>query len=253
MSIWPNIWRHAQVKDGLSLADMRVMLDDNGLVLTDVDGFRDWTPPPRIGPDRFGPIRGGPSRQECFDVCAALGGTTIVVVHFSDPPIQFDRDIAAFAQLCDDAAAYGLRVALEFVAFSDVSDAGTAWRIAEGAGRANGGLVVDLWHHVHGAGHGDDALLRRIPPERIFTVQYADGPRQPAHSLIAETMFHRAMPGEGALDVLGFLRKLRAMGVHAPWGPELYQQSFEHRPPIEVACELAASARRLAAGLALDA
>ncbi len=253
MSIWPNIWRHAQAKDGLSLADMRMMLDDNGLALTDVDGCRDWTPPPRIEPDRLGPIRHGPSRQECFDVCAALGGATIAVAHFSDPPIEFDRDAAAFARLCDDAAAYGLRVGLEFVAFSDVSDAGAAWWIVEAAGRANGGLVIDLWHHAHGAGHGDDALLRQIPPERIFTVQYADGLLQPAHSLIEETMFHRAMPGEGELDVLGFLRTLRAMGVRAPWGPELYRRSFEPCPPIEVARQLADSARRLAAALALDA
>src|SRR3954469_3545310 len=65
---WPNVWRHAQRKDGLTLADMRDLLQDNGLVLTDVDACSDWATTPGV-------VRAGlptAPRAEFLDVCAAL-------------------------------------------------------------------------------------------------------------------------------------------------------------------------------------
>ncbi|WP_280508703.1 hypothetical protein [Nocardia flavorosea] len=108
VSCWPNVWRHARRKDGLDLAGMRMLLQDNGLVLTDCDGCREWvgsalgTAATAIDADR----------HEMFEVCSALGGTTITAVHDTGDGLDLDRDAAALARLCDDAAEHGLRVAL---------------------------------------------------------------------------------------------------------------------------------------------
>jgi len=236
MSIWPNIWRHAQRKDGLTTADMRMMLDDNGLTLTDVDAYRDWAPPPTKDSIEFGPISSGVPRLECLEVCQQLGGSTIIAVHLTDAPLDEDRDVEAFAQLCDDAREFGLRIALEFVAFSNVPDVATAMRIVEGAGRDNGGLCVDLWHHARST--YDDAALARIPADKVYTVQICDAPARPEHGLVEEAMYHRQWPGTGDLDITGFLRTLDDLGARASVGVEMYQPSFQDRDPSDVIREL---------------
>jgi len=245
ITIWPNIWRHARDKLGLSFADMRAMIRDHGLTLTDTDALREWVPPPRAHSAAFGPIKGGISREDFFAASVALGATTVIAVHITDVPLNLDRDTEGFARLCDDAAKHGLRIALEFVPFSNIPDLATALKIIDGAGRANGGLVVDNWHHMRSGGTFDD--LRPIPPERVFTVQLSDGPRLPVHSPVDEAMYHRILPGTGDFDVVGFLRVLGEIGVHCAVGPELYGAQFEAQAPLDVMKELIAAARRVLA------
>jgi sugar phosphate isomerase/epimerase len=124
-----------------------------------------------------------------------------------------------------------------------VPDVATAMQIVDGAGRANGGLVVDIWHHLRSG--RDDAALRAVPAEKVFTVQLSDGPAQAPDDIVAEAVYGRRLPGEGDFDVVGFLRLLGEIGVRASVGPELYHASFEQRDPVEVAKELAAATRRV--------
>jgi sugar phosphate isomerase/epimerase len=234
VTIWPNIWRHALRRDSLTLADMRAMLDGAGLTLTDVDACFDWVPASSApGP---GPMRQRVAREEFFDVCVALGGTTVVAVHQTDAGLDLHRDVAGFAALCDDAAARGLRVVLEFVPFSNVPDLNTAWQIIDEAARPNAGLVLDLGHYVRSG--RDDALLARIPPDRVYTVQLCDGPLAAPADLVHEAMYQRMMPGTGEFGVAAFVDQLHAMGVRASYGPELYQPSFDRRPASEIAVGL---------------
>lgn len=242
ITIWPNIWRHAMLKDGLSIADMRAMLDAHGLVLTDVDAYRDWGPPRTSESGVFGPMKRGFSLDECLDTLAALGGRTLVAVHLTDTPLNMDRDIAEFVRICDQAAERGLQVGIEFVPFSNIPDVATAWSIVESSGRPNAGLIVDLWHHIRGG--GDDAALARVAPDRIYTVQFSDGPAKPPDDLVQEAMFHRRWPGDGDFNLSGLLRLLHDRGASAAIGPELYQPSFADRKPTEVIRALAAAADR---------
>jgi sugar phosphate isomerase/epimerase len=112
----------------------------------------------------------------------------------------------------------------------------------EKSGRPNAGLIVDLWHHIRGG--GDDAALARVAPDRIYTVQFSDGPAKPPNDLAQEAMFHRCWPGEGDFNLTGLLRLLNAMGASAALGPELYQPSFADRNPAHVIQALAACADR---------
>lgn len=249
ITAWPNVWRHAMRKDGLSLTDMRSLLDDNGLALTDGDAIRDWVPASTAavsGP----PQKSSTSRQEFFDVVCALGGTTVVAVHITDAELNLDRDIEGFARLCDDAAAHDLRVALEFVGFSNIRDASTAMQIIDGSKRSNAGLVVDIGHHKRGG--GTDADLAKVPGEKVFTVQLLDGPTAAPADLSDEAVYHRQMPGAGEFDVPGFVRLLGTMGVRASVGAEVYNASFESRDPVDVARELMASLRTVLAAAGMD-
>ena len=240
ITIWPNIWRHAMTKDRLSIADMRAMLDAHGLVLTDVDAYRDWGPARSSESGVFGPMKRGFPLDECLDTLAALGGRTLVAVYLTDVPFNMDRDVSEFAQICDRAATRGLRVGIEFVPFSNIPDVATAWSIVQESGRPNAGLIVDLWHHARGG--RDDTALSRVAPDRIYTVQFSDAPARAPDDLVQEAMFQRLWPGEGDLDVTGFLRLLDSMGACAAIGPELNQPHFAERDPAEVIRALSASA-----------
>lgn len=242
ISLWPNVWRHACRREGLGLADLRSMLTDHDLTLTDVEICREWTgraPGPSGGPQA--------DREELFKVCVALGGTTITAVHDTADGVVLDRDATAFAQLCDDAADHGIRVALEFVPFSTVPDVGTAWSIVEAAGRPNGGLVIDVWHHVRSGASDED--LRQVPASRIFTVQLADGPRlPPGPDLAEEARTGRVAPGLGEMEVGRLVDLVAGMGVRATVGPELW---LRDGPGLEDrVADVRAATHRLVAGSA---
>jgi len=243
ITIWPNIWRHARRRDALTLSDMRAILDDAGLVLTDVDACFDWVPAAAAEGSLRGPMRRRIPRAEFFEVCVALGGSTVVAVHLTDAGLELGRDTEGFAALCDEAAEHGLRVALEFFPFSNVPDLATAWSIVSQANRPNGGLVLDIWHYVRSG--RDDDLLARIPAERVYTVQLSDGPAKAPDDLAAEAMYGRLLPGKGEFGVASFVSRLDRMGVRAPCGPELYSPSFDQRPVAAVMTDLYRSVQDL--------
>lgn len=139
----------------------------------------------------------------------------------------FDGSIAdaasRFGALCDRAADHGLVVGLEFLPFTNIYDAADARRIAEEADRPNGGVCVDIWHHVRGA--NDMSLIEAIPGELITGVQINDGPlRPPAESTLDykdDCLRNRLPPGDGEFDVAGMVALLRAKGVDIPWDLEV--------------------------------
>jgi sugar phosphate isomerase/epimerase len=242
ITIWPNVLRRALRKDGLSPADMRALLDDNGLVLAEIEGCVDWAP----GMEHLDNY--GIKRKDYLDLTAALGGRNVGAIFPLDATLDLARAANGFAELCDDAAARGLGVALEFVSFGAVADAATAWAIVEQAGRPSGGLVVDLFHHARGPAQGDNAMLRTLPASAIRTVQLCDLPKHATPPLREETMRHRLLPGEGELDVAGFVQTLREMGVDACFGIEVYRPDFEQRSTEDVMAILIHATKRALSG-----
>jgi sugar phosphate isomerase/epimerase len=222
LTLWPNMWRHALRRDGLTLKDVRDLLDEHGVTVTDVEMVADWRPS-IVG-------AGFPStgRVEAFEVARALGARTLDTAHAVSGELGLDRDAVAFAQLCDDAAEHGLRVALEFVPFTAVPDLGTALELLRRAGRPNAGLVIDLWHLAR-SGSAPGALAD-VPPELIYTVQLADGPASPHDDLIEDARSRRQLPGAGELRIAEGIATLRGMGVEVPIGPEVFVAEWADRP-----------------------
>jgi hypothetical protein len=104
--------------------------------------------------------------------------------------------------------------------------------------RTNGGLCLDCWHHFRGA--NDDGMLRAIPAERIFTVQFDDGPRQRVDpDYYTDCTRHREVPGDGDFDLTGFLRLVAGMGVRLPLSVEVMSTKLQDRTAGEITRRLA--------------
>jgi sugar phosphate isomerase/epimerase len=158
-----------------------------------------------------------------------------------------------FGEVCDRAADHGLLVALEFLPFTNVFDAATALEIVERAGRPNGGICVDVWHHERGARCTEQ--LRAIPPECVVGVQLDDGARIPVDTdYYTDCVANRLPPGEGEFDVVGFLALLSDIGADAPLAVEVLSDAVQTSTPTDVAVHLAHATRgvRQAAGYSVS-
>ena len=239
ISVWPLTYQRALSREGLDPTAMRAIVDDAGIRVTELDAVFDWTPLP----DGATPNPKEWDRHRFFEAAGVLGADTVVAAgRLGATTLDLDAAAESFAVLCDDAAEHGLRISIEFVAFSAIPDPATAWRIIEASRRDNSGLTVDICHLVRSG--GDEGALRHLPPERVFTVQLADGPAEAPADLFDEAQWHRREPGDGEFDISGFLSRLAADGVRARVGPELYLADWSERDPALVAADLMASTQR---------
>jgi sugar phosphate isomerase/epimerase len=154
--------------------------------------------------------------------------------------LDYDRRLMAqhFGELCDKAAAHGLRVALEFVPTGGVPGLAEAIEVIETAGRSNGGLMVDAWHVFRSNSSLD--LLASIPGDRIFSVQLNDAPARPEADL-TQGMMNRLLPGEGELDLKAFMQAIAATGTSAFLGIETFSKDLDQLP-TDVAAHRCAAA-----------
>jgi sugar phosphate isomerase/epimerase len=216
---------------GLTDASMRAVLADHGVGVPELEFLWGWA----AAPGEQLRVEGDGYEQLCYRMADAFASRVVNVgdIGMPDELAPLDDVTERFAGLCDRAAEHGLLVALEFLPWSGIPDVATAWRVVEGAGRANGGLLVDTWHHLRGA--ADDAALRAVPGDRVFVVQVSDAPADPEGPYMEDTMLRRRLPGEGALDLVGFLRTLEAMGVDCPISVELFNPEFQALPAADAA------------------
>ena len=222
--------------EGATDATLRAVLDAHGMRVVEIEALRGWT---ATGPEREAYLE---TERAVFAMSDALGpGHHVQVI--GPYAGTLDDAAEAFAGVCDRAAEHGLCAAIEFLPeMSNIPDADTALQILTRAGRANGGICLDAWHHFRGA--DDDDMLRRIPPERIFTVQIDDGPRRRVDpDYYTDCTRYREVPGEGEFDLVGFLRLLTGIGVRIPLSVEVISAALQQRPAGEVARRLYAGTR----------
>ncbi|MGD0075152.1 MAG: sugar phosphate isomerase/epimerase family protein [Candidatus Binataceae bacterium] len=215
-------------RQGLSIAAMRSILDDNGLAVAEIELMGNWWNDGERGKRaRF-------NEEQAYEAADALGGRHLQLTAIGEEGSQFPEvDVVAdrFAALCERAARHGLLVALEFLPWTGIKDAKTAWAIAGRAGN-NGGVLVDTWHHFRGA--NDPQQIRAIPAERITAIQFDDADPYPGGDLLADTM-KRRLPGQGTFDLIGFIRLLDDMGVQAPISVEVISPEQAARTVTEAA------------------
>ncbi|MDB9966130.1 sugar phosphate isomerase/epimerase and 4-hydroxyphenylpyruvate domain-containing protein [Planktomarina temperata] len=161
-----------------------------------------------------------------FDVMQELG-TDLVLMCSSCHPESLggiDRAASDFNLLGDRAAKRGLRVGYEALAWgTHVNDHRDAWEIVRRADHDHIGLVLDSFHTL--AGKADPNTIRRIPGDKIFFVQLADAPLIDMDLLYWSRHF-RNMPGEGDLNVTGFMQAVMAAGYTGPISLEIFNDQF---------------------------
>lgn len=221
ISVWPGDLR------GLDRAEVSDRIAAAGLVVSEVEIIGSWMPQHASADSPFGQFLSAMTPDRVCPVAVELGASTVSTAELFG--LAFDgREMAKhFGEMCDKAAAHGVRVALEFVPTGGVPGLAEAWEIIDRAGRANGGLMVDSWHFFRSNSSLD--ALARIPGDRIFSIQLNDAPAEPEADLNIG-MMNRLLPGDGGLDLPGFMQALAATGTNAFMGVETFSQALDAMP-----------------------
>ena len=226
-----DVWQLERA--GVAAAEVRSRIADHGLAVMELDCVAAWLPAHATagGDGEMARLLRGLTPERVLDTAVRIGAPSVTVVEMMGHAPGLAEGAEAFAGLCDQAAARGLRVHLEFLPFGGIPDLATAWRIVEAAGRSNGGLTIDSWHFFRSRSAFD--LLEQIPGAQVFTVQINDAPAQAAADLMAETMSARMVPGTGSFDLARFVRTLDRIGCTAPLSVEVFSRATAQLPMAE--------------------
>jgi sugar phosphate isomerase/epimerase len=241
LSLFADDYRRARA-EGLSDLDLRAVLRDHGLAVAELDPLLSWRPR-QDGPGGLraeGRAFQAHGEDDFYAIADALGGARALNAVLADPPPDLAGVADAFAALCDRALRHGLLVTLEFLPWTAIGDVATAARLVEQAGRPNGGIMLDAWHHARSG-----APLAAIPAARVAGIQLSDAPARPESDPIDETLHRRLLPGAGDVDLVALLRHLAAGGCAAPIGVEVFSDALAALPVEELARRAAVAARRV--------
>jgi sugar phosphate isomerase/epimerase len=143
-----------------------------------------------------------------FESAADLGAASVTASGDDD---DHARLTAHFADLCDLAQQFALRVDLEFMRWRAIGSLPQAEAVVREAGKTNGAILVDALHlHRSGGKPGD---LIPLPARYLRAAQLCDaGADIPVTeaAIIAEAREGRLPPGEGALPLGQLLNALPA-------------------------------------------
>jgi sugar phosphate isomerase/epimerase len=192
VGLWvePPIWTAATTRG------VRDRLGDAGLRVLDVEVV--WIKPGPLDPDHL----------RILDIGVEVGAENVLVVS-SDP--DMDATAAKLTALVDHARGTGLRVALEFAAFTHVRGLADAMAMLARPGLEEATLLVDPLHFARTGGKPHD--LADVPASRFTYAQFCDAPAHGPHpddgaAIIHEAIDLRLMPGDGELPLAALLEVL---------------------------------------------
>jgi sugar phosphate isomerase/epimerase len=175
---------------------------------------------------------------ERYFAAAAEIGARHVLTQSDDPDRA--RLIDRFGVLCDLAARFGLTCDFEFIPWLKIDTLTAAAEIVGGAGRPNGGIMIDTLHFDRSGSDPQD--IARYPAAWFRYIQLCDAPkRKPAdlHGLLYAAREERMFPGEGELDLKAVLSRLPR---DIPIGIEIPTETLSFTEPPEARARLAREA-----------
>ncbi|MGW3650512.1 sugar phosphate isomerase/epimerase family protein [Streptomyces sp. NPDC000878] len=206
---------------GASDKSLRTLLATDGLALREIEFLSGWA---------------AASVGGAGDGVAALGRAFrphhVTAGEFGADELDIEAAGARLRTICDEVAAYGLRVAVEAFPWSGLKDVVTARAVVEASGASNAGLMIDVWHFYNTRSTLAD--LDGLSPERIVAVQLNDG-RVVDGDFLTEARQGRLLPGEGELDVQGLLLGLHERGFRGPYCVEVNYPGYRDLPVEEMA------------------
>jgi sugar phosphate isomerase/epimerase len=206
------------LREGPMLRETLARMKDTGVSVLDTEFLR------------FEPERPAGIPEGFLEVSARLGARHVLVMS-AEP--QEARTLERFGDLCDQAAAYGLHVNLEFAVYTGVRTLAHAADLIARSKRANASILIDALHFSRSGGL--PAHVRAVDPSLFRYAQLCDaGPDRPAPSdapaLIREARTGRLLPGEGVLP----LRELvAALPPGLPLAIEAPCRDTAHLPALE--------------------
>ena len=162
---------------------------------------------------------------------------------------------ARFTAIANVLARSHCRLGLEFlgpVQFRTRSKHEFIWKMSEMLEFAkecgsNVGLTLDSWHWHHSGATPEDIVAAGQGPDRGGALRGCSGRQAPDQVRDNE----RLLPGEGVIDLTGFLRALRQIGYEDGLSVEVFGRGLKQMPPEQSAkmCVEAGRATLQAAGI----
>ncbi|MBN9673515.1 bifunctional sugar phosphate isomerase/epimerase/4-hydroxyphenylpyruvate dioxygenase family protein [Roseibium aggregatum] len=208
------------------------MVRDHGLEISLFQPFRDFEGMPE--PQR---TRTFARADRKFDLMREMGADLVLICSNVSPIALggIDRAAEDLHELGEMAKDRGIRIGYEALAWGRfISDHRDAWEIVRRADHANVGLILDTFHTLSRKIEPD--TIRAIPGDKIFFVQLADAPNFDMDLLYWSRHF-RNMPGEGDLDVTGFMRAIAATGYDGVLSLEIFNDQFRGGSPKSIAVD----------------
>ncbi|MDF2993843.1 MAG: 4-hydroxyphenylpyruvate dioxygenase, partial [Microbacterium sp.] len=195
-----------------------------------------------LPPDRFGASLRHAERK--FDLMEDLGARVLVCCSSKTAHGLDDDDLAAeqLDELADRAARRGLRLAFEAVPWGRLRTHDDAWRIVRQVDHPALGLCLDSFHVL--SIHNDPDVIADVAADKIFHVQLADAPR-PNMDVREWSLHSRLFPGQGSLDVAGFLGRILSGGYAGPIALEVFNDVYQQEDPRHAATDAMRSMRAL--------
>ncbi len=95
---------------------------------------------------------------------------------------------------------------------------------------SNVGLLLDVWHWRHAGATTEDIV--KAGKDGIVHVHFSDAPKLPPEQIRDN---ERLMPGDGVIDLTGFLRALREIGYQDALSVEVFGRFLKDMTPEEAA------------------
>jgi 4-hydroxyphenylpyruvate dioxygenase len=205
--------------------EVRAIAADLGLAIDMFQPFRDFdgSTPAQVA-------RSLERAERKFDLMEQLGTNLLLVCSSVQPDALADPDALAeqFAQLAERAGQRGMRIAYEALAWgSRVNRFSQVWEVVKRVNHPALGVALDSFHTL--ALRDDPAPIAQLPGERIFYVQLADAPWVNT-DVLTHSRHYRCFPGQGELDVTGFVSRILDAGYSGTISLEIFNDEFRSAP-----------------------
>ncbi len=212
--------------------DVGQMCRDLGLSICAFQPFRDFEGMPE--PQR---ARNFARAERKFDLMQELQtGLMLICSNISPASLGgIDRAATDFRELGERAAARGLRVGYEALAWGlHVNDYRDAWEIVRRADHKSIGIILDSFHAL--APSFPTMPIQSIPADKIFLVQLADAPKL-GLDVLSWSRHFRCFPGQGDLPVAQFVEAVLATGYAGPLSLEIFNDQFRAGSAVRTATD----------------
>jgi sugar phosphate isomerase/epimerase len=244
ITLWPSHFDDA-LESGLSVADMRAILSDNDVSVSELDPFCTWLP---VDADDGGIASHFYRYDESdfFRIADSIGARSLNVVQFGGESIAHSEVAETLAALCERASGHDLVVSVEFMAWSPIGNLASALDLVRATGQSDCGVNIDTWHHFRTGGTLED--LSRLDASEVAAVQMSDLEPEAWEDVLQETARARRLPGDGAGTAAGVLEALSCVGVDVPINVEVFSDELRSVSPAQAASMIAQKVSSLMGG-----
>ena len=201
----------------LESTDVAEILNDNDLELGEIEFFAGWVAPGSESASTQ-------TLEKVRELAASTGGGDhLSSGDFVGGPLDIDGAATRLQSAAEAVADIELKIAVEAFAWSAIDSVPTASDLLARVDAANAGHLLDVWHFYNSGLTAE--YITELDVASVAAVQLNDGPR--VHdNFLWNARNTRLLPGEGDLDVHGFVSTLMSIGYDGPFGIESSYPEF---------------------------